>query len=217
MSPLSFARQMCVTLPALCTCAAVVSTTGCSIPFVATYHVGLTRVDRDQVAEERFGEAEVVEVSEDNSVAFVLEDGLLRITWVVEEARLPFLLENKTDQPIRIIWDDAIFLDLNGAPHKVMHRDVRYEDRGETVGPTTIEPGEVREDFLLAIHLAYQLSDASWREDPFLKPYRRATREELEPARANVGRTFVVVLPLEVQGDRHEYMFTFRVRDVELP
>jgi hypothetical protein len=150
-------------------------------------------------------------------VAFVLEDGLMRITWVVEEARLPFVLENKTDQPIRIIWNDAIFMDLNGAPHKVMHRDVRYAQRGEPQTPTTVNPGEAREDFILAINLPYQESDASWREDPFLKPYRRMTRAELEPALLNVGRSFVAILPIEFSGEVHEYVFTFRVRDVDIP
>ena len=189
----------------------------CSVGFVATYHVAMPRVDRVPQAEERFGAAEVAEFTIDDSTAFVFEDGLFRITWDVELARLPFVLENKTDQLIRIIWDEVIFVDLNGAPHKVMHRDIRYPVRGEPMNPTTIDPGETLEDYILAIHLAYQESDASWREDPFLTPSRRATREELEPARANIGRTFAVVLPLEFEGQTDEYVFTFRVTDVELP
>jgi hypothetical protein len=196
---------------------ATVLVVGCSAPIVASYSVGLQTVERDAKAQEQFGVANAAEVNEGDSVAFVLEDGLMRITWVVEEARLPFVLENKTDQPIRIIWNDAIFMDLNGAPHKVMHRDVRYSQRGEPQAPTTVKPGETREDYILAINLPYQESDASWREDPFLKPYRRMSRAELEPALLNVGRSFVAILPLEFQGEVHEYVFTFRVRDVQLP
>lgn len=199
------------------TVAAPVIVMGCSVPMVATYHVGLQNVERDAQAQEQFGVAHIAEVSEGDSVAFVLEDGLMRITWVVEEARLPFVLENKTDQPIRIIWDDAIFMDLLGAPHKVMHRDVRYSQRGEPQAPTTVNPGEAREDFILAINLPYQESDASWREDPFLKPYRRLTRAELEPALLNVGRSFVAILPIEFGGEVHQYVFTFRVRSVDIP
>ncbi len=190
---------------------------GCSSSVVANYRVGLQNVERDVQAQEQFGVAHVAEVSEGDSVAFVLEDGLMRITWVVEEARLPFVLENKTDQPIRIIWDDAIFMDLLGAPHKVMHQGVRYAQRGEPQAPTTVEPGEAREDFILAINLPYQETDASWHEDPFLKPYRRMTRAELEPALLNVGRSFVAILPIEFEGEVHEYVFTFRVRSVDIP
>lgn len=192
-------------------------TAGCSSGFVATYHVAMPRVDRGPQTEERFGAAELAEFTVDDSTAFVFEDGLLRITWDVESSRLLFVLENKTDRPIRIIWDDVIFVDLNGAPHKVMHRDIRYAVRGAPMTPTTIDPGETREDYVLAIHLAYQESDATWREEPFLTPYRRMTIEELEPARANIGRTFAVVLSLEFEGETNEYVFTFRVTDVEIP
>ena len=204
-------------LKAVLAAAAPVVGVGCSSTVVATYHVGLQTVERDAEAQEQFGVAHVAEVSEGDSVAFVLEDGLMRITWVVEEARLPFVLENKTDQPIRIVWDDAIFMDPNGAPHKVMHRGVRYDQRGEPQAPTTVEPGKAREDFILAINLPYQESDAAWREDPFLKPYRRMTREELEPARRNVGRSFIAILPVEFEGEVHEYVFTFRVRSLDIP
>ena len=204
-------------LRVIVTVVAPVVVAGCTSPFVANYHVGLQTVERDPQAQEQFGMAEVAEVSEGDSVAFVLEDGLVRLTWVVEEARLPFVLENKTDQPVRIIWNEAIFVDLNGAPHKVMHRDVRYGQRGEVHDPTTVDPGKAREDYVLAIHLVYQTSDASWHEEPFLTPSRRQSREDLEPARLNVGRSFVVVLPLEFEGEVHEYVFTFRVRSVDLP
>ncbi|MEE9147487.1 MAG: hypothetical protein V3U27_08855, partial [Candidatus Tectomicrobia bacterium] len=60
---------------------------GCSASVVANYRVGLQNVERDVQAQEQFGLAHVAEVSEGDSVAFVLEDGLVRITWVVEEAR----------------------------------------------------------------------------------------------------------------------------------
>jgi hypothetical protein len=197
--------------------ASTVVLVGCGGGLVATYHVGLQGVVRDDQAKERFGVANVAEMAEEDSIAFILEDGLMRITWSVEKSRLPFVLENKTDQPIRRLWDDVILLDLSGAPHKVMHKDVPYAKRGDLQDPTTIAPGESLEDYILAINLAYQESNAEWQEDSFLTPYRRGTREELEPALKNIGRSFVVVLSLEAQGDVHEYVFTFRVRDVELP
>ncbi len=193
------------------------SAAACAPGLAATYTVGLVDVDRSGDAESRFGVAQYAEVVEDEGTSYLVEDGLIRLEIEVRESRLPFELMNKTDQPLTMHWDDALFIDLRGAPHKVMRRHIRYEDRRDPQQPEVVRAGDTKRDFILPVHLVYLSPAAQWIEQPLFVPYRRMTLEELQPALDNRGRTFGLFLPFEIGGDVYEYMITFRITDVTLP
>ncbi len=190
---------------------------GCTSAHTAHYEVGLFRVERLPPAAQPLGAVTMTSEVNNGRSRVVMEDSLIRVDWDIVPFRLGFRLTNKTDRPLAIIWDDAAFLDVAGVSHKVIHRGVRYEDLDKPQRPTTVGPSGRVTDIVLPTQLIYYRADVGWLERPILSPYRTASEDELTGAKANVGRSFGVVLPIDLGDSVRNYVFTFRVNAVTLP
>lgn len=116
-----------------------------------------------------------------------------------------FKLHNRSNQTIRIIWDDAVFVNVDGSTSRVMHAGVRYIDRNNSQPPTTIPAGGNVSELVLPTNNVYFVSGSGggWRTSPIVPRTSDPTIYD--------GRMVSVFLPVEVGKDRHEYRFNFRL------
>ena len=77
------------------------------------------------------------------------EDDFLSIQWVFDKTMLGFVLRNKTDNPIKIDWNQVSYIDIAGNAQKVIHNGVRLITRNDTLVPTVIPPTAKLEDMIL--------------------------------------------------------------------
>ena len=71
------------------------------------------------------------DISVDSTVS-TFYDNTLRIQWAWgTDARLHFVLDNLTPDSLRVIWEDARYVDERQNSHRVMHAGVKFADRGE--------------------------------------------------------------------------------------
>lgn len=157
------------------------------------------------------------------------DDQKISINWLPTAKQFGFLLENKSDHSIKIVWDETVFVDENAGNHKIMHSGIKFTDRGSSQPPTVIVKGGKLEDLIYPIDYAswrdgyygkYSSSAGGWDENPIFPftIYGEQLEKQKFTERANsyIGKTFQVLLSLEDDGVENEYLFTFQVNKVEI-
>ena len=189
---------------------------GCST-YRAHYDIGLTSVDRPAEIQEKYGSHDVTQIEETGPDISLFEDGLVKIVWTPTAYDAAFELTNKTDQPIKILWDNAMFIDETGTHHRAVHADVDRSEADEFQEPALVEPNGKYKDAIFPAG-SYVYRSGNWHKKPIfptLSISRQADSMEQE-ASEYIGKSFQVILPLEVDNTANEYIFTFKVSNVEV-
>jgi len=196
-----------------------------------TYSLRLDSVERPKEAKERWGEFAKLEVSEEKKYHY--EDDLIDSYLVVLPDRIAFEIKNKTDHSIKLIWDDAAFIDLDGRASRIMHGGVKYVDRNASQ-PSSMIPahGKFTDVILPTDRIFYRegyygtvvSQPGGWKHLALIQPQLELIRETSDAnvtvtdtlkanATNNIGKKIGILLPLEIQGTTNEYTFWFKVTD----
>ncbi len=196
--------------------AAVSMLLGCST-YRAHYDIGLMSVERPAQAVEKYGAQDITTFEEKGSDRSFYEDGLVRIVWIPTASEVSFELTNKTEQPLKIIWEEAAFIDDSGESHRVVHSGVDYESVKDPQPSTVInEKGSYADAVFPAGY--YHYIGGTLHKDPLypnVSVSRKGDKLE-EKGQSFIGKTFHVLLPLEIDGVVNKYVFSFTVVDVEV-
>jgi hypothetical protein len=157
----------------------------------------------------------------------MFEDEMIKILWLPLPTELRFLLENKTNDSIKIIWNEASYVCEKGESHRVLHTDVKVIDRFDLQVASVVEQKGVIEDFVYpADYVSYSRDD--WAERPFmgmgwtersLLPHTQKggdPQEFLNKARSYIGKEVHVSLPIKLDDVVNKYLFIFKVKGVNL-
>jgi hypothetical protein len=188
--------------------------TSCMI-YTGTYKVGLQEVESPKNVRDQYGETKVVNFMDQGVTKYSYEDGLIKIVWLPGNSQFSFALLNKSDHSIKILWDEAVYVNENGSSQKIMHSGVKYIDRTNIQPPTTVVKGASIEDLVMPTDNVYFVSGqyGGWRETPLFKN-NASTSEELEVIKtAYIGKTVKILLPLKIEDTTNEYLFTFKIED----
>ena len=191
---------------------------GCATTDTVTYDIGLSAVERPENAKERYGKEKIGTLQEEDATKYSFEDDLIRIVWTATPEQLDFDLTNKTNHSIRIIWDKAVYVDEKGNSQRIMHSGVKYTDRNNPQPPTTVAKGATVSDLL------FPAENVDWAGGPYggwqIKPLfptsstSGSPEDLLAQAKKYVGKSFHVLLPLDIEQAVKEYIFVFKVNDV---
>lgn len=197
---------------------AVTLLAGCGGSRVVSYNAGIDSVERPSDAEERYGEYNVSERDTTDGTKYVYEDDLVRAGWVYSGGSLIAILENKTEHSIQARLEQGAFITPGGGSQRILTGDMSYANRNEEVRPITIPSGASSSAVLIpAGNLGFNeysgvTIDAMF-EPTSLSSTGSATPNDVE---ANLGETFSILLPLEIQGTVNEYTFNFEVNGAKI-
>lgn len=189
---------------------------GCSALVPISYRSSLVEVERPSSTQERYGDHITVEQSEEGIDQWFYQDSLAAFTWIVGREQLNFILENNTQHTMRLIWDEAAFIEPTGSSGRVMHEGVKYIDRNNSQPPSVIPRNGQLTDLVLPTRNVRQGYKSGWVTDDLILPTYKASGNS-EDALANVGKQFSVLLPIDIQGTTNEYIFTFEVNEAIIP
>jgi hypothetical protein len=139
------------------------------------------------------------------------QDNFIHIGFVISKRQIAFILENETESPIKIDWNQVSYIDIAKGTHKVMHEGVKYISRAEPQPPSTIPPTANLKDIVFPIdYVSYSSSrySSGWIEEPFFPEAPRAKNYK--------GANFSIFMPLEINGTTKNYLFTFKIEDVQM-
>lgn len=181
---------------------------GC-FSYKGAYNFSLTSVERPENSDEAFGNS----VIQDASEGIIFEDSLIKCIWIVGTTQFNFSLQNKTDNSIKIIWDEAAYIDPSGSTGRIMHSGVKYTDRNSSQPPTVIVRGAKIDDVIIPTENVYFVSGqyGGWREKPLFVNYAMSQSDLDAITSSNVGKTVRILLPIEIKGVVNEYLFNFEI------
>ena len=182
--------------------------TGCAVPSVNYYDIELIEVERPKDVEERYGESEIVTLEDENGgTKYSFEDESIKIFWTPTYKQFWFLITNKTNHSMKIVWDDSTFVYVDNVNHKIAHSGMTYADRYASHLPSVIAKGTTITDFVFPADNIYYRN--GWKEHPIFP----ILGEELEENIRNkfAGKIVQVMLPLQIREVVNEYIFTFKI------
>lgn len=143
-------------------------------------------------------------------------DDNIAIDWdYVNKSRINFKLKNNSQKNIKLIWEDAAYVDVNGKVDRIMHYGVKYADRNESQPPSIIPSGAILEDAIIPVGVVgnYATYGASgWFEGTmfgFSTDPAIAEKQKLK----TFGQNIRILLPIEISGEIFEYLFVFSVKE----
>jgi hypothetical protein len=155
--------------------------------------------------------------------SLIFEDSTTKFTFTISAKEIDFVAKNKTEQPIKIIWDEASLV-IYGSAEKVMHNGTKYIDRNNSQPPTTIPGNAHIDDLVVPTSKVYYregyysttYSNAGGWETNDLFPTQDLKSEETKSLiNASKGQEFTLYLPVrDPNGKEIGYSFVFKIRDV---
>jgi len=177
------------------------------------YKLGLAEVERPADSKERYGESKIVNFEEEGKTKFSYEDEMIKIVWLPLSTQFSFILENKTEHSIRIIWDEAVYVNENGSSGRVMHAGVKYIDRNNPQPPTVIMKNARIDDLIMPTDNVYYVSGqyGGWRTKPLFDSNAMSQEELAEVTQKYINKTVSILLPLKIEDTINEYIFKFKI------
>lgn len=163
------------------------------------YVATLTKVERPTDSSDRYGTTEIIQ---DNGVTkYSYVDEYIDIIIFATNSQFKFMLKNVSQTSIKVIWNEAVFVDSDGSTSKIMHVGTKYSQREGDQPATTIIKGAKIDDIAAPTKnvrysdvLKEWVSDSMFPSGPALK---------VEPIR--------LMLPIQVRDVINEYIFVFDV------
>ena len=148
----------------------------------------------------------------------VYDDNMIHIEWNKGVKSMEFALDNKTDQNMKILWDESAYVDVDGVNHRLMHSGVKFTDRNSSQPPSVIvRKGKFKDALVPSDNVEWLKDSLSWYEKPLFPSWQEGgTIESFQKSVAPlVGKTFQILLALEIEGTTNDYIFTFRIDQVK--
>ncbi|MHC5037344.1 MAG: hypothetical protein ACYTHM_08525 [Planctomycetota bacterium] len=188
--------------------------TGCAT-YRAEYEIPLKVVE---VNDGRKPTEEIKRLSDKGNAIYIFEDPDVRLFWSPSVDRFRFKLGNKTDHTLRILWDEAAYVDPRGESHRIVHSGIKHEDANKPQPPSTVVKRQIFSDSILpADHIELEPGPYGvWREKPFFPGTARKKGSLKAEAQKVVGKRVKVLLPLEIEGKKREYIFIFEIKGFQI-
>lgn len=136
-----------------------------------------------------------------NAKGFEVEDKNLLITYKpdIVEAGISLQFKNKTEKPVKIIWDESSYISPDNKSQKIFHSGVKIIDRTNSQPPTLIPPQGAADDTIVPTDSVSWELDA-WRYSP-LCGTRSIYTHELDDSLC-LNKTFGFYITYEVEGKK---------------
>ena len=167
------------------------------------YKVRLREVEQPENVKEQYSKSKITIFAEENETKNSYEDDFIKIIWLPALTEFSFTLENKSDNSIKIIWDEAVYIDEDNSSLKVIHSGVKYVD-GKAQPLTVIVKKTKINDLVIPVDNIYydnpsKYTSGGWRELPLFSVQKSA------------GKTVKILLPIQIQETINEYIFSFKI------
>ena len=152
-----------------------------------------------------------------DSVTSVYEDPSIKIDWDYAVSQIGFELTNKSDQTLKIAWDDAAFISLTNESGRIFHKGIKYIDRENPQPPTSIYKKTTLSDLIAPTSYTSYTSGqyGGWNSRPLVPIKQGIMSTKIEYVEALIGQTMRVVLPIKIEDKVIEYTFNFRTEFIE--
>lgn len=167
----------------------------------------LAEVEKPANSDIRYGETMIVP-SEDGISKFTYKDNVIDIMIFADRSNFNFTLQNVSESSIKIVWDEAVFVNFDGSTEKVMHKGIKFSEKNGSQPATTIIKKAKWEDSVTPTHLVYYREATKYIEGGWTTSSMYPIEKGLTPGQIRL------MLPIQIKDVINEYVFVFDVRYV---
>ena len=173
-----------------------------------SYKTALAKVEKPEDSTNRYGETKVIQDAGIDKYSYI--DNIINMTIFGSKEKFSFVLKNISSNSLKIIWNEAVFVGLDGSTSKIMHAGTKYSERESDQPATVIIKGAKIDDVATptsnvyydeGYKIGYNTYGNGWKTKPMLpQDYRGKEIGEIR-----------LMLPIQVKDVVNEYTFVFRV------
>lgn len=171
--------------------------------YAKEYSSGLKQVIKPENENIRYGKTETV--SDSGVTKYRYSDNIIDIFIFEDGEKFIFDLKNVSENSIKIIWDEAVFVDFDGKSSRIIHNGVKYSQKDEAQQASIIISGASIDEIAIPTANIEFVSMPKLRFNEWIvnKIYPRST----EPI---IGQ-LKLMLPIQIKNTVNEYIFVFNV------
>lgn len=158
----------------------------------------LTKVEKPSNSAVRYGKT--TSVTDKGITKYSYEDNFIDILIFAGSTQFNFILKNISDNTLKVVWNEAVFVDVDGSTSKVMHSGIKYSQREADQPASTIIKGAKLEDLAAPTDKVYY--SETLKEWTSKSLYANASQKA-------EGQTIKLMLPIQVKEVVNEYIFEF--------
>jgi len=189
------------------------------------YDFNFLKVERPSDAKKRYGESKIESIEEEGEKKYIFEDEMIRIKWFPTASVIFFSLTNKTEHSIKIIWDEAAYVNIDGLSEKIAHSGMKCSDTSKSLPPSIIIRGSTLNEIIVpSEHLYYSSVEHKCKNIPLLPDKmsldvvdKKILNDQIKKYKEFfLNKQIHILLPLNIEGITNEYIFTFEITNCEI-
>ena len=142
-----------------------------------------------------------IEVITDSLNKYSYCDNFIDIVIFGDNSEFKFHIKNNTQHTLKVLWEDASFVDIDGSTSKIMHNGVKYSERENAQPPSTIIKGASLDEVAIPTRNVYYSDN--------LKKWSVNSMYPDKPS--NKTKQVMLMLPIQIKGVTNEYLFIFDI------
>ncbi len=178
---------------------------GCApvIHYLPQYDFTLKSVERPQNAKERYGESKIINIAEGDTIKYQFEDKMIDLTFIPANKMFYLSITNKTNHSIKLVWDEAVFVDGKGNSSKLANGEMRRINMNSPHPPSVIVRGS---SFNTVVFPSANITSYSI-ESVIPSDKKDSIIEVKSYAQNYIGQKVQILLPLKIEETINEYIF----------
>lgn len=172
------------------------------------YTMALVKVEKPENSSDRYSEVQTI--TDANVYKYSFGDSIISILIFGDSVQFSFVLKNISPHSLKIIWNEAAFVSLDGSTSKIMHTGVKYTEKDGNQSATTVIKGAKIEDIAIptvnvyydeGTKIGYSTYGSGWKKRPMLPSEYKGK---------DIGEVRLM-LPIQIKDVINEYTFVFKV------
>ena len=174
------------------------------------YQTYLAKVEKPSNPAIKFGKTITVQGDGKNATKFSYIDNFIDILIFGNSEQFSFVLKNVSETTQKIVWDDAVFVGIDGSTSKIMHSGVKYSERSASQPPSTIIRGASLEDIACPISNVYYDEGTTINYKTYGNGWKT---KSMYPSKVSSDvKQVSLMLPIQIKDVENEYIFVFDVK-----
>jgi hypothetical protein len=162
------------------------------------FNASLTKVEKPTNSAIRYGKT--TNITEKDITKYSYKDNFIDILIFASDSKLNFILKNISDNTLKVVWNEAVFVDVDGSTSKIMHKGTKYVQKENDQPASTIIKGAKLEDLAVPTNKVYY--------SELLKDWVNTSLYSNADPKLE-GQTIKLMLPIQVKDVVNEYIFEF--------
>ncbi len=133
----------------------------------------------------------------------------IEIMFLVDDKSISFDLKNKTQNGIKLNYDEMSYLSPGGVSLRVVSSNIRFSDRFAPQAAVVVPPGlSISETIIPAQNISFRTNSMDyygWDVGPLFP----------NDAETYLGKEFGLYFPMEIRGTKKEFIFKFLITSTE--